>query len=91
MKIIENNWMDCKLVSYKGSDIFVPVWTNWVAIDTDGAILAFEGKPVNFEMGKPSYSGWWESNSGELLYIGKAEFEANEDWKQSLEYVGENK
>lgn len=88
MKIIENNWNQSKEVVYKGNILIVPIWTNWVAIDTNGAILSFEDKPASFEMGKPSYSGWWESSSGELLYIGKAEFEANEDWKQSLEYVG---
>ena len=62
---------------YKGSTLIVPIWTNWIAVDADGSIGVCENKPVNGE-------DFWDS----ILYVGKVEFEANEDWKQSLEYVG---
>lgn len=85
MKIIENDWNQSKEVVYKGSTLIVPIWTNWVAVDGDSCINAFENKPTNDEY------EWYESGyfNGQIKDIGKAEFEENEDWKQSLEYVGE--
>lgn len=85
MKIIENNWNQSKEVVYKGSTLIVPIWTNWIAVDGDSCINAFENKPINDEY------EWYESGyfNGQIKDIGKVEFEENEDWKQSLEYVGE--
>ena len=42
MKIIENNWNQSKEVVYKGNTLIVPVWTNWIAVDGDSCINAFE-------------------------------------------------
>lgn len=86
MKIIENNWNQSKEVVYKGNILIVPIWADWVATDENGVIVSFENEPCTV------YSCWWweEGNcTGDMLLVGKAEFEENEDWKQSLEYVGE--
>lgn len=84
MKIIENNWNQSKEVVYKDNTLIIPIWTQWVATDANGLMVAYKGKPVREEL-------WWEENScfDDIQYIGKAEFEENEDWKQSLKYVGE--
>lgn len=84
MKIIENNWNQSKEVVYKGSTLIVPIWADWVAIDESGSVVAFEVEPK-------AVASWWEDRFciGDMLMVGKVEFEENEDWKQSLEYVGE--
>ena len=84
MKIIENDWNQSKEVVYKGNILIVPIWTNWVATCSYGHIVAFDSRP-NLS------TEWWESNVeySDILYIGEAKFEENEDWKQSIEYVGE--
>ena len=89
MKLIENNWWLSKQVRYKGNLLIVPVWTNWVATEADGKILAFEEEP--FIDGFGSGEEWWEVRGffSELMVVGKAELELNEDWKESLIYVGE--
>lgn len=81
MKLIENNWRLSKQVEYKGNLLIVPVWTNWIATDSDKTVMAFLNKPFC------GYD-WWESGIDDIS-IGQAEFEEGESWKDSLFYVGE--
>lgn len=70
-----------KEVSYKGLGIWVPQSTNFLAVDNDGCLYAYEKEP------KPVFiyhRDCWESDSSAVLI---AEFDPISWWADSLQEI----
>lgn len=66
-----------KTITYRGEEYFAPDWANFVAMDGDGNVYAFENKPVENNFGQ------WEVTTGGCEFIGCIEI----NWRDSLEKV----
>lgn len=66
-----------KTITYRGEEYIVEDWANFVAMDGDGDIFAFENKP------KENNFGQWEAATGDFEFIGKVGI----NWRDSCEEV----
>lgn len=66
-----------KVFNYNGMVITVPRWANWVAVDMDGALYAYDIEPfVNYR------SEFW-SSEGVPVLLGYVDLESA-DWRKTL-------
>ena len=75
MKFIKYvNLPELKAVNFHGILVNVPVWVNWLAVDSDGELMGFSTKP--------SYAHFcWEGDEKE--HIGYMDLE-NTVWEHTL-------
>lgn len=66
---------EVKQINFLETDLQVPDWSNWIACDSDGPIVAFENEPSN-------EFGFWGSY-GEVFYVAKINIEGI-NWKETL-------
>lgn len=66
-----------KTINYRGKEYIVEDWVNFVAMDIDGDIYAFENEPEKDDFGE------WMNIKGEVLQIDYV----NNGWENSLEKV----
>lgn len=66
-----------KTITYRSEQYEVEDWVNFVAMDIDGEIYAYENKPEN------RLSDVWLNTGGKVSWIGSE----NNEWEISLEEV----
>lgn len=69
-----------KIVNYFGTQVIVPAWVNWLAVDECEDLYAYENKPYIDEC--DDYDKWYE-DTGKSIFIGKFPFEEG-CWVNSL-------
>lgn len=69
-----------KVVSYFGTQVIVPAWANWLAVDKCEELYAYENEPHIPE--GDDYNKWYDK-SGKFTYIGDFPFEEGR-WVNSL-------
>lgn len=68
-----------KVVNYFGTQVIVPAWVNWLAVDHNGALYGYECKPERLEGGSLHV---WHSGVGKTSYI--MELILEKDWSETL-------
>lgn len=69
-----------KVVNYFGTQVVVPTWVNWLAVDKCEDLYAYEKEPYIDEC--DDYDKWYE-DTGKSVYIGEFPFEEG-CWVNSL-------
>lgn len=69
-----------KVVNYFGTQVIVPAWVNWLAVDECEELYAYENEPYIDEC--DDYDKWYE-DTGKSIFIGKFPFEEG-CWVNSL-------
>ena len=67
-----------KIVNYFGTQVVVPAWANWLAVDKCELLYAYENEPYILD----EYDKWFNM-TGKLTFIGKFPFEEG-CWVNSL-------
>lgn len=67
-----------KTITYRGEQYEVEYWVNWVAMDLDGDIFAFENKPEKDDIGE-----WINNKGGQVSRIDYID----NGWSESLEKI----
>lgn len=75
-----------KIVNYFGTQVVVPAWANWLAVDKCEDLYAYEKEPYIDEC--DDYDKWYE-DTGKSEYICKFPFEEGR-WVNSLVNVSHN-
>ncbi len=82
MKLLKVYTPETKKVTYRGNVFDVPLWVNYMAVDSDGELIIFEALPFTDYM-----SDTWDGRHGfRDKCIGEVDLEGY-DWKNTLEEV----
>lgn len=75
-----------KTVQYFGSDVVVPTWVNWMAVNPlDNTLEGFSAMPTLFKEDEKDIFYYSYAKSCQIC---KVDLEGL-DWQESLRYVGE--
>ncbi|UGO51917.1 hypothetical protein DIENCEPHELON_47 [Klebsiella phage vB_KaeS_Diencephalon] len=66
-----------RVVLFHGLRLIIPTWARFVAVDEDGAVYAFEHRPV-----ADDYE--WRRVTGTYTAVCDVELEPGEDWRNLL-------
>lgn len=69
-----------KVVNYFGTQVIVPAWANWLAVDKCEELYAYQNEPY---VDKSDDRDRWYAETGNLVYIGDFPFEEGR-WLNSL-------
>lgn len=69
-----------KVVNYFGTQVIVPAWVNWLAVDKCEELYAYENEPY---VDKSDDCDRWYEDTGKSIFIGEFPFEEGR-WVNSL-------
>jgi hypothetical protein len=79
MKLLRVYTPETKKVTYRGNVFDVPLWVHYMAVDSDGELIACDNVPNIDE-------GFWFNSDSNYVLIADVDLEGY-DWKNTLEEV----